>query len=234
MKTNKVKRRGIKIGSAFWLGLGLACMPAQPQPSRVQLPMANQQQADKTRFQAMEREVHQALNQVRKNPRSFIPILAKMARSFRGKRLYLPGQIPIITQEGPSAVTEAIEVLKQTQPLAGCRTSRAMSRAARDHALDLGHNGTASHTGQDGSNPSVRVRRYGTWRHHLAEAIALGSDTGQSMINQLLIDDGVADRGHRKNILSPQFRIVGIACGKHKLLRTICVIDLATAFRSSE
>ena len=45
----------------------------------------------------------------------------------------------------------------------------------------------------------------------------------------LLIDDGFANRGHRKRLLDPSFRVAGIACGDHKL-GAMCVITLAGGF----
>ena len=45
----------------------------------------------------------------------------------------------------------------------------------------------------------------------------------------LLIDDGVANRGHRNRLLDPSFRVTGIACGDHKM-GAMCVITLAGDF----
>ena len=45
----------------------------------------------------------------------------------------------------------------------------------------------------------------------------------------LLIDDGFANRNHRKRLLDPVFRVTGIACGDHKL-GAMCVITLASGF----
>jgi hypothetical protein len=45
----------------------------------------------------------------------------------------------------------------------------------------------------------------------------------------LLIDDGFANRGHRKRLLDASFRVAGVACGDHKL-GAMCVITLAGGF----
>jgi uncharacterized protein YkwD len=43
----------------------------------------------------------------------------------------------------------------------------------------------------------------------------------------LIIDDGVTDRGHRKNIFSRAFGTAGAACGPHPRFGNVCVIDFA-------
>jgi hypothetical protein len=45
----------------------------------------------------------------------------------------------------------------------------------------------------------------------------------------LLIDDGVANRGHRQRILNAGYKVVGVACGGHKL-GSMCVITFAGGF----
>jgi hypothetical protein len=45
-------------------------------------------------------------------------------------------------------------------------------------------------------------------------------------MRQLIVDDGVADRGHRSIVFSGELRYAGAACGPHPVYRTMCVIDL--------
>jgi uncharacterized protein YkwD len=61
------------------------------------------------------------------------------------------------------------------------------------------------HEGSDGSTIATRVSRYGTWRGAIAESIPYGTDLAREIVIQLLVDDGVPGRGHRKNILENQF-----------------------------
>ncbi|HYD52508.1 MAG TPA: CAP domain-containing protein, partial [Gemmatimonadaceae bacterium] len=83
---------------------------------------------------------------------------------------------------------------------------------------------------RDGSSPSVRVNRYGRWDGRLTESIAYGPATPEDVVIDLLVDDGVRDRGHRRNLLDPGVRIAGIACGPHRTYRMMCVIDLAAGY----
>ena len=49
------------------------------------------------------------------------------------------------------------------------------------------------------------------------------------MILQLVVDDGVANRGHRHNIYSPDFAYTGLATATHPTFKMCCVIDYAAS-----
>lgn len=87
---------------------------------------------------------------------------------------------------------------------------KGLSLAAQWLADDQAKTGTIGHYGSDGSSPFERMNRYGKWLITAGENCAYGPKTGKEIVAQLLIDDGVADRGHRINILKPEFKKVGI------------------------
>jgi uncharacterized protein YkwD len=64
----------------------------------------------------------------------------------------------------------------------------------------------------------------------MAENIAYGENPAREVVLQLLIDDGVYDRGHRNNLLDPQWTVAGVACGPHRDYRQICVMDYAAGY----
>ena len=146
--------------------------------------------------------------------------------------------VPIRTNEGRSAVLEAAEFLESVEPVMELiGYSEALHLAARDHVLDQGPTGGIGHSGTDGSRPGQRMRRYGepgdATGSLTGEVINYGDETPRMTVIQLVIDDGVPDRGHRHNLFNPKFRAAGAAIGYHKEYGTMVVVDLADAFTAN-
>jgi uncharacterized protein YkwD len=74
------------------------------------------------------------------------------------------------------------------------------------------------------------MNRYGAWQRKVAENIAYGGRSARGVIVQLIVDDGVPDRGHRMNIFDPEYRVVGVGCGPHVRFGDMCVIDFAAGY----
>lgn len=90
-----------------------------------------------------------------------------------------------------------------------------MALAAEDHCNYQGPRGELGHTGKNRSQPWDRAGLYGKW-DTIGENIAYGRSEGDEFMLQLYIDDGVPNRGHRKNMLSERFKQTGIAACDHK------------------
>lgn len=180
----------------------------------------------------LEKEVFYELNRVRRNPRGYANYVKELLPYFDGNLLNYPGEISLVTQEGAAAVKECYDALLSAQPLDSLRPSRGLSMAARDHVEDQGETASTGHDGSDGSSPFDRMERYGAWLKTAGENIDYGNQNARRIVLSLLIDDGVPSRGHRANILNPDFKAVGIACGPHKRYRYMCVMDLAGGFKA--
>jgi uncharacterized protein YkwD len=153
-----------------------------------------------------------------------------MLPHFNGKLLERGGRPMLRTEEGPAAVREAITVLRARRPVPELRWSKGLAAAAADHVKDQGPIGGLEHRGTDGSNPARRAERRGRWITAMAENIAYGDNPARQVVIQLLVDDGVPDRGHRTNILDPRWGAEGVACGPHREYRQICVMDYAVRY----
>ncbi|WP_199296175.1 CAP domain-containing protein [Trichocoleus sp. FACHB-591] len=179
-----------------------------------------------------EQAIFEETNRVRSNPATYAVELENLRQYFEGKLLKLPGQTPMETEEGVSAVEEAIQALKATKPMSVLSFSKGMSLGAKDHVNDLGPAGKAGHYGTDGSKPDKRISRYGAWKGLTGENISYSPmNPAKWHVIQLLIDDGVKDRGHRKAILKPDYRMTGVACGSHAVYTTMCVMEYATEYQ---
>jgi len=173
----------------------------------------------------LEDEVLVQINFVRAHPDIFADRLASYRSFFRGVEVHIPGNpVIMITREGVAAVDEAIVQLRAQSPLPPLQPSDLLSLAARDHALEQGPLGTTGHNSKDGSGPGIRVKRRGG-DIYVAETITYGSDTASDVVRQLIIDDGVKGRGHRRILLSTEYRYAGAGCGPHQRFGTMCVVD---------
>lgn len=179
----------------------------------------------------LENSVVREINMARTAPKDYASLLKQYRKYYDKKILRLPGKTPILTKEGVRAVDEAIRFLRSLQPLSPLISSKGMSSGAKDHVKDQGPSGSTQHKGSDGSQPSDRVNRYGTWEKSLGENISYGSDQARDIVMGLIIDDGVPGRGHRKNIFHSDFRVIGVACGPHPDYRSVCVMTFAGGYK---
>ncbi|MFN2566626.1 MAG: CAP domain-containing protein [Gemmatimonadaceae bacterium] len=181
---------------------------------------------------ALERGVLEELNRARTNPARFAAELEARLPHFRGSIYRRPGaEVGVRTVEGAAAVREAVRVLRATRPLAALRLSHGMSAGAADHVRDHGPRGGMGHAGRDGSTPAARVNRYGRWFGVISENIQYGrAANAHEVIADLVIDDGVSDRGHRRNALDPAVRVAGVSCGSHATYGQMCVIVHASDY----
>jgi hypothetical protein len=185
---------------------------------------------DTTDWSRLAREIHTETNLLRRDPPAYARHLERLLPRFEGKLLRRPGRPLLRTDEGPAAVREAIAALKARRAVPQLRWSPGLAAAAADHVRDQGPTGGLEHRGTDQSDPTRRASRYGRWIRGLAENIAYGENPAREVVIQLLIDDGVPDRGHRNNMLDGDWSTEGIACGPHRRYGQMCVMDFAVRY----
>jgi len=202
-------RGGLRIVAA-----GLALMLALPAPAAPANPAIDTQR------------LLDQLNAARADPHGFGHGLQQYRGWFHGNLLRYPNlAYDIETEEGVGVVDETIAYLARQAPLGTVAPSALLAKAAAAHLADQARTGQIGHSGSDGSAPGDRVRRLGGGSY-VAEIISYGSVDAVDAMRQLIVDDGVADRGHREIVYSAELRFAGAACGPHPVYGTMCVIDL--------
>lgn len=190
--------------------------------------------AQRSSTSVLETALLEELNTVRLNPREYIAHLEEWQKRFTGQDYLSPEGNLINTIEGSAAVKEAMRVLKNMRPLRSLSSSNGIALAAKDHAIDIGSKGMKGHIGSDGSNPFDRLGKRGKWFGSAGEVISYGSRDARTIVMAWLVDDGILERGHRKNILSPEFKFAGVYCSFHSTQDTVCVVDLAKEFLETQ
>lgn len=187
-------------------------------------PVCAQSPADKAKLEA---DVLAALNTARTSPMGYADGLKTYRGFFKANIVIMPGNpIDYETVEGTVPVDEAITYLAAQGLIAPLAPAPLLAQAAADHVAEQSISGRTGHYGADGSAPSDRVVKRGGGPL-VAEVIAYGAVDAADVIRQLVVDDGVPDRGHRNVLFSGHLRYAGVACGPHPEFKMMCVIDMA-------
>lgn len=164
-------------------------------------------------------KVLELLNIARTNPQSFLtdylnPYIEKHELTKKKNRFAI------------SLVNE----LKTRDKVGTLQLSSALTATAEAHAIDMGTKNKVGHTSSNGVTFDKRLRERAKARGAVAENCDYGNVEPIDIVMSLLIDDGIENLGHRKNILEPRLHYIGIAIEKHKKYGFNCVMDLAEKF----
>ena len=168
------------------------------------------------------------LNRVRSNPKAYAAYLETFRSSYQADGTFrAPGShVAMRTREGVAALDEAIRELNRATPQPLLTYSDLLVGSAHALVEEQSQNGQFGH----GSFPFQRMERCGVTRDVKGENVAYGARTAQSIVYNLVVDDGVRDRGHRRNVLMTEFHEAGVSYGSHPKYGVMCVIDFAGGY----
>lgn len=180
----------------------------------------------------LEIEILDEMNLARMEPQKYAAYVEDFKKYYKGNQLTMPGRTKaLITIDGVAAVDEAVGFLRASKPLPPLAINRGMCQAAKDHANDLALKGVSGHKGSDGSSPNARLERYGSWEGVVGENIVYDVSTAREIVIGLIIDDGTANRGHRRNIFDPNHRVTGVSITDSPANGARCVLTYAGGFQ---
>jgi uncharacterized protein YkwD len=170
------------------------------------------------------------INSARAHPGVYASYLEKLKPLFNGKTYTPNGQEAYTTQEGWSAVEEAMKFLRAAKPQGPLNMSPGLCLAAATHVKDQSGSGATGHKGADSTFIEERVKPFGSWQGGIGENLTYGNDSARERVLTWLIDDGFASRGHRMRIMSENYRVAGVSCGPHPQFGAMCALTLAGGF----
>src|SRR5688572_48876 len=154
--------------------------------------------------ESFEEEVLAVINYARTKPQAF----ARHLRAADPERTTWAG-------DEPGALAEAVDFLMRQPPLPPLRWDERLGTAARSHADDQGGTGQVGHVGPRGDTFPQRLQRVGFYAGVTAEGISYGQMSAQDVVRQLIVDSGVRNRGHRRDIFGGSYQAAGVGCAEH-------------------
>lgn len=130
--------------------------------------------------------------------------------------------------ENTSFIRSLRRDLGKTRQLPALVPEEDLTAVAQGHAVRSGETGHVGHRDMNIRFAPLRGNPYMAW----GENCSYGYEDAISIVITLLIDEGIPDVGHRKNILNPEYNSVGVAIRPHRTYRANCVIDFGKMDRS--
>lgn len=75
-----------------------------------------------------------------------------------------------------------------------------------------------------------RFAKYGKFISCYGENLSFSCETPEEIVAQLIIDDGVPERGHRDNLFNKEFKVMGCYTGDHRDFDKMTCVDFAGGF----
>ena len=193
----------------------------------------DEEEKEQIDFIAIQRELFIELNNLRKNPKSYIPLIELEMKSLKKNNILKKrdSNLQIQTVEGKDAYIEAINFLQNQEGVPPVKEESRLNSAALDLVKDIGTRGVVSHQDQYGQYVSERIEKYCEWDYSASEVIEVSSKNPQDILISLIVDDGLKNRPDRMTLFNPAYNYVGISCGMHSEYEIVTVIVFTGSIR---
>ena len=193
----------------------------------------DEEEKEQIDFIAIQRDLFIELNNLRKNPKSYIPLIELEMKSLKKNNILKKrdSNLQIQTVEGKDAYIESINFLQNQEGVPPVKEESRLNSAALDLVKDIGTRGVVSHQDQYGQYVSERIEKYCEWDYSASELIEVSSKNPQDILISLIVDDGLKNRPDRMTLFNPAYNYVGISCGMHSEYEIVTVIVFTGSIR---
>jgi uncharacterized protein YkwD len=180
-------------------------------------------------YAALDEQIFNEINSIRADASGYIALLNSIKGNFDGNTYKERGKVSYETEEGVTAVDEAIAYLTGLTAMDPLFREEGMNFACKDHVEDTGLSGTFGNTGTDDSTVEDRVDKYGLALNP-SQSNAYGKVTAQDVLLRMIIDDGNAERSNRLNIFISTNNNTGIHSGIHNVTGHMSCVTFAEKY----
>ena len=149
-----------------------------------------------------EQDMIKEINLVRSDPKGYVEIVEKYIYELKTDRYSDASSIG----EEIKTAKELVRELKKTEPMAILKPHKGLYKASKKHGEEGKKKGSLDHQGSDGNWPWDRGAKYASDLTDSNENLVGGPEKVRRSVMILLVDTGIESRGHRKNILNPDWR----------------------------
>jgi uncharacterized protein YkwD len=153
-----------------------------------------------TYMSQVEKNMLSEINLVRAYPKLYAKIIAKY--------LATESDSPFgITKDTYDAGVELINELNNLPSLSILSPSECVYKAAKQHGIDCQKRGFIDHEGSDKSMPWDRILKHCIGYKNGSENMAgNANENPRYAVISLLLDNGISSRGHRRNLIDPNWK----------------------------
>ena len=177
-------------------------------------------------YTEIEKQLFIEHNKLRKNPKSYIPLLQSTFPYFRKNNtiLHFPQEKPYKTYHGKVPIKSAIDFLSSQIPQHELTYSKSLSFACAKYLNDSSSSNALSLW--------EAVEPFCKWEFQLKASFDYGTYKPEYIMLKLLSGDGDDNKLYRKNIFDKQTRYIGIACNDDIKYGIRCMFIYASHIRS--
>ena len=175
------------------------------------------------------------INYARTNPTDFANVVEDKYLNFKRFK-WIIGTHTYLTSDGVNAVKEVVSVLRAASPVRALQNEKGLDVTAQVQANFLKNQSPLPanpYLGCRSANIGLRISELGKWTK-VAESISGRMDDAEDVIVQLLVSDGDARKGHRLNLLNPDYNQVGFGFSNHASVPNIIVFHYAQDFQCNQ
>jgi uncharacterized protein YkwD len=170
-------------------------------------------------------DVFTLINQVRSDPQEYVHRFGDLLNHYQGK-IY---KDRIKTREGELALRDLLNDLRGRQGIdRKLQWCFGLHMIADQQARRLAQYDLVTTEGHSCHQPlTARIKDFAIVKGRISEVTDFGGESGQEVIEWLLIDDGLTSRKRRLTLLDPEFKFIGIGSYMHETHGVVTVIILA-------